>query len=71
MGTEGRVALGALPLARLVAAAHTLKAEDVEALGEHGVFLASVTAGAGQPRLDQTDRQTDTMFRATLTVSTL
>lgn len=53
VGAEGRVALGALPLAGLVAAAHTLEAEHVEALGEHGILLAGVTAGAGQPRLGQ------------------
>lgn len=51
MGTEGRVALGALPLAGLIAAPHTLEAEDVEALGKDRVLLAGVTAGAGQPRL--------------------
>lgn len=51
MGTEGRVALGALPLAGLLAAPHRLEAEDVEALGKDRVLLAGVTAGAGQPRL--------------------
>lgn len=51
VGAESRVALGALPLAGLVAATHALEAEHVEALGEDGVLLASVTAGAGQPRL--------------------
>lgn len=51
MGAKGRVALGALPLAGLVAAAHTLEAEHVEALGKDSILLAGVTAGAGQPRL--------------------
>lgn len=55
MGTKGRVALGTLPLAGLIAAPHTFKAENVEALGKHGILLAGVTAGAGQPGLDQTD----------------
>lgn len=53
MGTKGRVALGALPLAGLIAAPHTLEAENVEALGKHCVLLAGVAAGAGQPRLEQ------------------
>lgn len=48
MGTKGSVALGTLPLAGLIAAPHTFKAEDVEALGKHSVLLAGVTAGAGQ-----------------------
>lgn len=51
VGAESRVALGALPLAGIVAATHALEAEHVEALGEDGILLASVTAGAGQPRL--------------------
>lgn len=55
MGTKGRIAFGTLPLACLIAAPHTFKAENVEALGKHGVLLAGVTAGAGQPGLDQTD----------------
>lgn len=54
MGTKGSVALGTLPLAGLIAAPHTFKAEDVEALGKHSVLLAGVTAGAGQPGLGQT-----------------
>lgn len=55
VGTKGRVAFGTLPLAGLIAAPHTFKAENVEALGKHSVLLAGVTAGAGQPGLDQTD----------------
>lgn len=55
MGTKGCVALGTFPLAGLIAAPHTFKAENVEALGKHGILLAGVTAGAGQPGLDQTD----------------
>lgn len=53
MGTKGCVALGALPLAGLIAAPHALKAENVEALGKNCILLAGVTAGAGQPRLGQ------------------
>lgn len=41
----------ALPLAGLIAAPHTLEAENVEALGKDCIFLAGVTAGAGQPCL--------------------
>ena len=37
-GPEGRVALGALPLAGLVARAEAVVAEAVEALREHGVL---------------------------------
>jgi hypothetical protein len=55
VGTKGCVALGTFPLAGLIAAPHTFKAENVEALGKHGILLAGVTAGAGQPGLDQTD----------------
>lgn len=55
MGTKGRVALGALPLAGLIAAPHTLEAENMEALGKHRILLPGVAAGAGQPRLQQTE----------------
>lgn len=54
MGTKGCVAFGTLPLAGFVAASHTFKAENVEALGKHCVLLAGVTAGAGQPGLEHT-----------------
>ena len=37
-GPEGRVALGALPLAGLVASAEAVVAEAVEALRKHGVL---------------------------------
>lgn len=53
VGTKGRVALGALPLAGLIAAPHALEAENVEALGKDCILLAGITAGAGQPRLGQ------------------
>lgn len=36
--SEGGVALGALPLARVVARLDALEAEDVVALGQHGVL---------------------------------
>lgn len=55
MGTKGRVALGTLPLAGLIAATHALEAEYVEALGQHCVLLAGVAAGAGQACLEQTE----------------
>lgn len=38
IGPEGRVALGAFPLARLIARTQTVPAEHVEALREHSVF---------------------------------
>lgn len=38
VGPEGRVALGALALARLVARAQAVPAEHVEALRQHGVL---------------------------------
>lgn len=38
VGAEGRVALGALPLARLVARAQAVPAEHVEALRQHRVL---------------------------------
>lgn len=53
MGTKGRVALGTLPLAGLIAATHALEAEYVEALGQHCILLAGVAAGAGQACLEQ------------------
>lgn len=53
MGTKRCVALGALPLAGLITAPHTLEAENVEALGKDCILLAGVTAGTGQPRLGQ------------------
>lgn len=55
MGTKGCVALRALPLAGLIAAPHTLEAENVEALGKDCILLAGVTARAGQPRLEQAE----------------
>ena len=58
VGTKGGVALGALPLAGLIAAPHTLEAENVEALGKDCIFLAGVTAGAGQPRLGRAKAST-------------
>lgn len=51
VGTKGGVALGALPLAGLIAAPHALEAENVETLGKDCILLAGVTAGAGQPCL--------------------
>lgn len=44
--SEGGVALGALPLARVVARLDALEAEDVVALGQHGVLHPRVAAGA-------------------------
>ena len=58
VGTKGGVALGALPLAGLIAAPHTLEAENVEALGKDCIFPAGVTAGAGQPRLGRAKAST-------------
>jgi hypothetical protein len=53
VGTEGCVALRALPLAGLIAAPHTLKAEHMEALRKDRILLAGITAGASQPCLDK------------------
>lgn len=44
--SEGGVALGALPLARVVARLDALEAEDVVTLGQHGVLHPRVAAGA-------------------------
>lgn len=44
--SEGSVALGALPLARVVASLDALEAEDVVALGQHGILHPRVAAGA-------------------------
>lgn len=51
VGPESSVALGTLALSGIVAGFHALKAENVEAFGEHGILLAHVTAGAGQASL--------------------
>lgn len=51
VGTEGCVALGALTLPGVIACFDTLEAEDVEALCEHCILLAHVTAWAGQTGL--------------------
>lgn len=60
IGPEGGVALGALPLARVVSRFHALEAEDVEALGQHGVLHSRVTARAGQTRLGTRKGQKNT-----------
>lgn len=44
IGSEGGVAFGALPLACVVARLNALKAEDVEALGQHSVLHPGVAA---------------------------
>lgn len=44
--SKGGVALWALPLARVVARLDTLEAEDVVALGQHGVLHPGVAARA-------------------------
>lgn len=48
VGAECAVALGALPLPRIVAHLQTLVAEDVETLGEDGLLVPRVAAGAAQ-----------------------
>lgn len=45
VGPEGRVALGALALARLVARAQAVPAEHVEALRQYGVFALHLRNG--------------------------
>lgn len=57
VGPESSIALGTFALSGIVAGFHALKAENVEAFGEHGILLAHVTAGAGQASL-QSGRQT-------------
>lgn len=44
VGSEGGVAFGALPLARVVARLDALEAEDVEALGQYSVLHPGVAA---------------------------
>lgn len=48
VGSEGAVALGAFPLPGVVAHLQTLVAEDVETLGEDGLLVPRVAAGAAQ-----------------------
>lgn len=45
VGSESGVALGALPLTRVVPRLDALKAENVEALGQHCVLHPRVAAG--------------------------
>lgn len=46
--SKGTVALGALPLSGVVAHLQTLVAENVETLGENGLLVSCVAAGAAQ-----------------------
>lgn len=57
VGAKGCIALGALPLAGVIASFDALKAEDVEALGEDSILLACVAAGAGQLGLGGADQR--------------
>lgn len=57
VGAEGTVALGALPLAGVVAHLEALVAEDVEALGEHRLLVPHVAAGAAQLGLAKGKKQ--------------
>lgn len=57
VGTEGTVALGALPLSGVVARLQTLVAEHVEALGEHCLLVAGVAARTTQLRLKGVDER--------------
>ena len=52
VGSEGTVALGALPLSRIVTHLQTFVAENVETLGEHGLLVSCVAAGAAQLGLE-------------------
>lgn len=38
VGAEGSIALGTLPLTRVIARLYALEAKDVEALGQHSVL---------------------------------
>lgn len=48
IGPKGGVALGALALPSLVARLQAVPAEDVEALGKHGVLTLHLAGGARQ-----------------------
>lgn len=50
--SEGAVALGALPLAGVVAHLEAFVAEHVEALGEHRLLVSHVAARAAQLGLE-------------------
>lgn len=52
VGSEGTVALGALPLPGVVTHLQTFVAEHVETLGEHGLLVPRVAAGAAQLGLE-------------------
>lgn len=53
VGTEGGVALRALPLACIVTRLHTLEAEDMEALCQHGILYTRVAARTRQTGLQE------------------
>lgn len=57
IGAEGGVALGALPLAGVVARLDALEAEDVEALCEDGILHPRVAARTRQTGLGDTEGQ--------------
>lgn len=48
IGSEGAVALGTFPLSGVVAHLQTFVAENVETLGENGLLVSRVAAGAAQ-----------------------
>lgn len=52
VGSEGTVALGALPLSGVVTHLQTFVAEYVEALGEHRLLVSCVAARAAQLGLE-------------------
>ena len=52
VGSEGTVALGALPLSGVVTHLQAFVAEHVETLGEHRLFVSRVAAGAAQLGLE-------------------
>lgn len=51
IGSEGTVALGALPLSGVVTHLQTFVTENVETLGEDRLLVSRVAAGAAQLRL--------------------
>lgn len=53
VGSEGGIALGAFPLARVVSRLNALEAEDVEALGQDGILHSGVATGARQACLGE------------------
>lgn len=48
VGTKGSITLGTFALAGIIASLHTLKAEDVKALGKDSILFTHVATRTGQ-----------------------